>query len=121
MPPVRDFRDLIVWQRSVEFAVEVYALSRQFPADERFGLTSQLRRSALSVSSNIAEGSGRGSLRDRRNFYGMSRGSLKESESLLLVSQRLDFVSEARCRSAMAFADETSRMLTKLRQQLRDR
>ena len=93
MAHIRDFRDLIVWQRSVDFIVEVYQLTRRFPVDERYGITSQLRRAAVSVSSNIAEGSGRTSLPDRRNFLGFSRGSMKESESLLLVSQRLGFVS----------------------------
>jgi four helix bundle protein len=121
MAPVRDFRDLTVWQRSVDFVVEVYELSRRFPADERFGMTAQLRRAAVSISSNIAEGSGRSSLKERRHFYGTSRGSLKESESLLIVAQRLDFLSEADCKTAFAFADETSRMLTTLRQTMRGR
>jgi four helix bundle protein len=121
MPIVRDFRDLTVWQRSVDFAVEVYRLTRVFPKDERFSLTQQVRRAAVSVSSNIAEGSGRSSLKDRRNFYGMARGSLKEAESLLIVGQRLDFIAESDCESAFAYAAETGRMLTKLRQNLRGR
>jgi four helix bundle protein len=121
MPAVRDFRDLIVWQRSVDFAVEVYQITRAFPADERFGVTAQLRSAAVSISSNIAEGSGRSAPKDRRNFYGISRGSLKESESLLLVSQRLGFVTEPACAVALGFADETSRMLTRLRQNLSKR
>jgi four helix bundle protein len=121
MSNVRDFRDLTVWQRSVDFAVEVYKLSRGFPADERFGMTSQLRSAAISVSSNIAEGSARSAPKDRRNFYGISGGSLKEGESLLLVSQRLGFTTESDCATAMSFADETSRMLTRMRQNLSKR
>lgn len=121
MSHVHDFRDLLVWQRSVDFIVEVYSLTRHFPADERFGLTSQVRRAAVSVSSNIAEGSARTTLKDRRNFYGMSRGSLKEAESLLLVSQRLDFVAPPACVTAFGCSNEIGRMLTRLRQNLRGR
>ena len=121
MPGVTDFRDLIVWQRSVDFAVEVYRLTRRFPPDERFAMTSQLRRAAISVSSNIAEGSARDSLKDRRHFYGTSRSSLKESESLILVGQRLEFLTEAESEVALGYADETSRLLTRLRQSLRGR
>ena len=119
MTLIRDFRDLIVWQRSVDFIVEVYGISKRFPGDERFGMTMQLRKAAVSVASNIAEGSGRSSLKDRRHFYGTSRGSLKESESLLLVAERLDYVTAAECATAFGFADETSRMLTRLRQDMR--
>ena len=121
MAHIRDFRDLIVWQRSVDFIVEVYQLTRRFPVDERYGITSQLRRAAVSVSSNIAEGSGRTSLPDRRNFLGFSRGSMKESESLLLVSQRLGFVSETDCERAFGYANEIGRMLTRIRQNIRAR
>ena len=119
VPKVNDFRDLIVWQRATDFVVEVYRLTQAFPTDERFGLISQLRRSAVSVSSNIAEGSGRTTLKDRRHFYGVSRGSLKEAESLIYVSQKLGFVTDAACTKALALANETGRMLTTLRQNLR--
>ena len=121
MPAIRDFRDLIVWQRAVDFAVEVYRLTRALPEDEKFGVTAQLRRSATSVASNIAEGSARTTLKDRRHFYGTARASLKESESTLIVSTRLGFLSAADCATAMSHADETSRMLTKLRQNMRGR
>jgi four helix bundle protein len=121
MSKIRDFRDLIVWQRSVDLAAEIYLLTRRFPADEQRGLTSQLRRAAVSVSSNIAEGSARTTLKDRRNFYGISRSSLKEVESLLYVSQRLRIVQDVDCDVALAQADEIGRMLTRMRQNLRGR
>jgi four helix bundle protein len=116
---VRSFRDLTVWQRSVDFIEEVYRLSRDFPADERFGLTNQLRSAAVSVAGNIAEGSGRFTSRDYLNFISQSRGSLKEAESHLLVAQRLEFLSETGGIRALGFADEISRMLFNLRTSIR--
>ena len=116
--PVQNFRDLIAWQRSIDFVVEVYDLSREFPADERFGLTSQLRKAAISISSNIAEGSGRASTRELLNFLNISRGSLKESESLLVVSQRLGFSTEDQCIRSFALADEIGRLTAGLRASL---
>ena len=121
MTSVRDFRDLKVWHRAIDFAVEIYRLTIAFPREERFGMTAQLRRAAVSVSSNIAEGSSRTTLKDRRNFYGMARSSLKEAESLMLLSQGLDFIRKVDSDRAMALATETGRMLTKLRQNLRRR
>ena len=112
---VRNYRDLLVWQRSIEFVAEVYQVSALFPAEERFGLTSQLRRAAISVSANIAEGSGRATSPDLLNFLSHSRGSLKEAESLLYVAQGLDFTTEAGCSRALALGDEVSRMLAALR------
>ena len=87
------FRDLPVWQRSVDLADQVYTLSSRFPSAEQFGITSQLRRAAVSVSSNIAEGSGRDTTPDLRKFLSCSRGSVKETESLLLVSERVQLAS----------------------------
>jgi four helix bundle protein len=112
---VRDYRDLLVWQRAVEFVVEIYRLSARFPRDEQFGLTAQLRRASVSVAANIAEGSGRATTRDFMNFLSHARGSLKEAESMVFVAQRLGFVHAEDCIEALRLADETSRMLTGLR------
>ena len=112
---VRDYRDLLVWQRAVDFVAEIYRISAQFPRTEQFGLTAQLRRASVSVAVNIAEGSGRATSRDLLNFLSNARGSLKESESLVFVAQRLDFVLAADCAEALRLADETSRMLAGLR------
>ena len=119
--PIRHFRELIVWQRSIDLIAEVYRLTRQFPADERFGITSQLRSATVSVSSNIAEGSGRAATKDLLHFVSMSRGSIRESESLLLVSQRLDFLTPDAAAAAMGLTDEVSRMLASLRSSLQRR
>ena len=112
---VRDYRDLVVWQRAVDFVAEIYRISRRFPREEQFGLTAQVRKASVSVSANIAEGSGRATSRDLLNFLSQARGSLKEAESMLLVAQRLGFVSAADCVEAFRLADETSRMLAGLR------
>ena len=118
---VQSFRDLIVWQRSVDFVQEVYRISSRLPADERFGLTAQLRRAALSVSANIAEGSGRFTSRDYLNFLSHSRGSVKEAESDLLVAERLEYVTRPDLGPALGFSDEISRMLFSLRASIRRR
>ena len=121
MTLISDFRDLIVWQRSLDLIAEIYRISEPFPEAERFGITLQVRKAAVSISSNIAEGSGRTTLKDRRNFYGTSRGSLKEVDSLLLVSQRLGFVAPSRCERAFGYGAEIGRMLTRMRQNMRGR
>jgi four helix bundle protein len=118
---VQDYRDLLVWQRSVEFVAEIYRLSATFPREERFGLTAQLRRASVSVAANIAEGSGRTTSRDLMNFLSYARGSLCEAESLVFVAQRLRFVSDDDCIDALRLADETSRMLARLRVSIRKR
>jgi four helix bundle protein len=112
---VRNYRDLVVWQRAVEFVAEIYRISAGFPPEERFGLTAQIRRASVSVAANIAEGSGRSTSRDLMNFLSYARGSLKEAESMVFVAQRLGFVRTEDCIDALRLADETSRMLTGLR------
>ena len=118
---VRYYRDLVVWQRAVEFVAEIYRLSGTFPRDERFGITAQLRRASVSVAANIAEGSGRATSRDLLNFLSYARGSLNEAESMMFVAQRLRFVSDEDCTDALRLADETSRMLACLRESIRKR
>jgi four helix bundle protein len=90
---IRAFRDLEVWQKAVDLAADVYTLTRRFPAEERFGLTAQLRSAAVSISSNIAEGNGRGSRKDYVRFLMNSKGSLNEVYSLLAVAQRLEIMA----------------------------
>ena len=88
------FEKLEVWQKSVEFADHIYRLSALFPSDERFGLTSQLRRAAVSVSSNIAEGTGRQSPNDFARFLSNAYGSQMECVSQLHIAHRLSYVNE---------------------------
>ena len=94
VPVAQDFRELRVWQGAMALAESVYSMTRQFPADERFGLTSQVRRAAVSVVSCIAEGNARSSIRDYLRFLSMSSGSLAEVETQLLLAQRLNYVSD---------------------------
>ncbi len=85
-------KDFILWQKSVDFVVEVYKLTNSFPKEEIYGLTSQIRRSAVSISSNIAEGYGRHSDKELVRFLFISLGSASEIETQLLISQRLKFL-----------------------------
>src|SRR5688500_13908189 len=118
---IENYRDLVVWNRAVDFVVEIYRISAGFPREEQFGLTAQMRRASVSVSNNIAEGSGRATSRDLLNFLSHARGSLKEAESMVFVAQRLRFVSAADCIEALRLADETSRMLAGLRTRIKKR
>ena len=85
---------LDVWKRSIEFVSAIYRLTADFPDIEKFGLISQMRRSAVSIPSNIAEGAGRGSKREFRNFLSYSQGSIAELETQLIISERLHFISK---------------------------
>jgi four helix bundle protein len=88
------YETLVAWQRAVELALLIYAVTKRFPADERFGLTQQLRRAAVSVPSNIAEGRGRGSRRDYRHFLFQARGSAYELETALHIADRLGYLRD---------------------------
>jgi four helix bundle protein len=112
------YRDLKVWQRSIELAVAVYHLTRDFPKDELYGLTSQLRRGAVSISSNIAEGYGRSSAGEYRQFVGMARGSALEVQTQLVIAGRLGFGNEKSMATADGFSQEVGKMLWALMQKL---
>jgi four helix bundle protein len=108
------FEKLDVWQKSRILAKEIYTVTRSFPPDEKYGLTSQIRRATISISSNIAEGSTRLSTRDKRRFYGIAYGSLIEVLNQLIISEDLEYVvvdDFARLRTQI---DEISRMLLAL-------
>ena len=106
---------LIIWKRSRELVKECYALTRNFPRDELFGLTSQLRRAAVSVPANIAEGYGRRHRREFLHFLSIACGSLYELETHLHVAVDLGFASRARIQHALDLASECGRMATALR------
>jgi four helix bundle protein len=113
------FEKLEVWQKSQEMADAVYRLTREFPDYERFGLANQMRRAAVSVSSNIAEGSGRGSNKDFSRFVGLAYGSLMELVSQLHIAQKQEFIVTEAARSLYRQADEIARMLSGLQSHLR--
>ena len=108
------YRNLIAWQRAMDFAVDVYETSRTFPADERFSLTDQLHRAVVSVPSNIAEGRGRGTRRDYRNFLCQARGSLYEVETLVILANRLGYITDGRSTELLSGSTSVARPLNGL-------
>ena len=120
MPPtVRNYRDLIVWQRAIELVANVYSLTQTFPADERFGLVAQMRRAAVSIPLNIAEGHGRATRGEYLNQLSVARGSLNELETLCEVCDCLAVVEPARLSATRGLVSEISRMTVRLQQALR--
>lgn len=115
---IRSYRDLIVWQKSMDLTVAVYRLSRQLPAAERFGLMSQVQRAAASVPANIAEGHERRSRGDFRRFVSVARGSLAEVETHLELIDRLDYVAKEVTKPLELLASEVGRMLSVLLRRL---
>jgi four helix bundle protein len=113
-----NFEKLDVWQKSIDFADLVYKHTRQFPADERFGLTNQMRRAAVSISSNIAEGTSRMSQADFARFIEIATGSVFEVVSQSFIGRRQDFLNEEGFGAMYKAADEIGRMLSGLRKSL---
>jgi four helix bundle protein len=109
------FTDLKVWQRSHALVLEIYRASATFPAEERFGLVSQLRRAAVSVPANIAEGSKRDGRTSWSRFLNFAEGSLAETEYLLLLARDLGYMQADACEPLTREADEIARMLHALR------
>lgn len=111
MGSVKGFKDLIAWQKGMERVEEVYRLSAGFPRHEQFGLTAQVRRAAVSIPSNVAEGYGRPGKADYVRFLDIARGSANEVETQLLLAERLRFVPPERSRQAMQLVNEVQRVL----------
>jgi len=88
-----NFEKLDVWHKAIDFANRVYTVTKQFPDDEKFGITSQLRRAAVSITANISEGSGRSSKKDFQHFISIAYGSTNEVMSLLIISQRQNYIN----------------------------
>ena len=112
------FEKLEVWQKAIDFADLIYNETRRFPAEERFGLTNQLRRAAVSISSNIAEGSSRSSKTDFARFTEIAAGSVFEAVSQAFIARRQSFLNEQQFRGIYGNAEELSRMLSGLRKSL---
>jgi four helix bundle protein len=87
------FKELIVWQKSIDLVEEVYKISCNFPVNEKFGITSQINRSSVSIASNIAEGAGRNSQKEFKNFLSIALGSCFELETQIIIAGRLNFVA----------------------------
>jgi four helix bundle protein len=108
------YRDLIAWQRSVGFVTAIYGATQLFPRDELYGLTSQLRRAAVSVPSNIAEGQARFSRKEFHHFLSQARGSLVEIETQLLIAKNLGYLTVGSAQLLLAQASELGRILNGL-------
>lgn len=111
---INDFRDLFAWQQGHEFVLIVYRLTNKFPQMEEFGLTSQLRRSAVSVTSCIAEGFSRNTFKDKYNFYRMAQASLSEAQNQLIVAKDVGYIDESDFKIAYSQAITSHKLLTGL-------
>jgi len=108
------YRDLKVWQRSMKLALSIYATTSEFPKQELYGLVSQMRRAAVSIPSNIAEGKGRMTDRERAHFYLQARGSLLELETQILIARELNYMPEAEAGVLLESSEEIGKMLNGL-------
>ncbi len=113
-----NFRDLIVWQKARILVKNIYELTRKFPADERFGLTSQLRRAVVSIVSNIAEGSGRNTDADFLRFLDMANGSACEVEAQLYLALDFDFITQEDLHKINIMVHEIQKLLFNFRQSI---
>jgi four helix bundle protein len=114
----RNYRDLVVWQKGIELAKLIYPLSARFPSDERFGLTSQIRRASVSVPSNIAEGQARHTTGEFVQFISHAEGSIAEIDTQLVIAVELDFVTKKQAAPAFDLIGDERRMLNALRRRL---
>ena len=110
----KHFQDLIVWQKSMELVDEIYHLTRLLPRDEIYSLSNQMRRAAISVPSNIAEGHGRQTDKEFKQFLSIGRGSLYELETQIYICIRQNYFPEEQANTALNLCRETGKMLTKL-------
>ena len=114
MPEIRSYKDLDVWKSAMTLAVDCYAVTKDFPRDEVFGLTAQIKRAAVSIAANIAEGYGRESTPSFIHFLRISQGSLKELETHIMLSERLGFVTAEHTAPIFADIEKGGRMLRNL-------
>ena len=106
--PAKSFRDLIVWQKAHDFVLEIYKLTKRFPREERYCLVPQIRRAAISIPANIAEGFKKRGLSDKNRFFNMSQGSVEECRYYLILSRDLDYIDEPDLEPLL---EEVSRLL----------
>ncbi len=107
---------LKVWQRSIDFVIEIYKLTEEFPKSELYGLTGQMRRAAVSIASNISEGAGRNSRKEFKHFLSISQGSVAELETQLIIAEKLDYCSDIN--TLFSELDEISKMIVGLMKSL---
>lgn len=120
MTEIRTYRDLEVWKKAMDLVAGVYGLSKRFPSEERFGLTSQLQRAAVSIPANIAEGHARKHRGDYLHHLSIARGSLAELETHLTIAVRLEYVTRDEAMEVWDYAQEVGKMLNKLIRSLKE-
>lgn len=118
---VKSYRDLKVWENGIRLCKQVYAITQKMPKEEMYGLTSQIRRAAVSIPSNIAEGSARGSTREFMRFVTIAMGSLAELETQLYLAVELNFIEVEPTQFVLKETDVLGKMLRKLHQSLSGR
>ncbi len=121
MSEIRNFKDLLAWQKAMDFVEECYRLTQSFPSHEKFGLAGQLQRAAVSVAANIAEGQGRATTGEFLNFLSIARGSLMEAQTHLLIAQRLGYVKNDDVKRVLDGAADTARLLNGLIRSLKQK
>ena len=117
---IRSYRDLVVWQLGIDLVVETYALAKRLPKAETYGLASQMQRAAVSIAANIAEGHGRDHRGDYLRMLSIAKGSLTELETLLIVTERVMFLTARDNKGAWVLCDRLGRMLPSLSRRLRE-
>ena len=115
------YKDLIVWQKSILLVKQIYKLTSVFPSEEKFGLISQLRRAAVSIPSNVAEGQARRTTNDFIHFVSNAGGSVAEVETQLIIAVELSFCSQAQADTCLALVIEIRKMLNALRRTLQEK
>jgi four helix bundle protein len=120
-PDVRTFRDLIAWQKGIRLALLVYRLTKRFPDEEKFGMVSQMRRSAVSIPANIAEGYGRGRRAEYVRYLEIGRGSLFEVQTYLELAREMQWVDGEELGTVARLAEEVDRVVSALLRSLKRR
>ena len=119
MEKVRSYEDLLVWQKAVDLSTEIFLITKTFPQEELYGLSSQMRRCAFSAPSNIAEGSERGSDNEFSRFINIALGSLAELKTQLIIAERVLIISQEKSGNLKIKVDEISKMLKSLRNKIK--
>ena len=115
---VKSYKDLIVWQKAMDLVVEIYRLVESLPREEIYALSDQMRRAAVSVPSNIAEGQARNSSKEFAQFLSIAKGSVSELETQLSICTRLEYLTETQISKAVALSDEVGKMIRSIEQKL---
>jgi len=113
---MHNYKKLIVWQKAIELATEIYYLTEQFPSEEKFGMTSQVRRSSMSIANNIAEGSRKSSRKDFNRFLEIADGSSAELNTQLIVSQRIEYITPEELEYFETKIEEIQKMINSLKE-----